>query len=146
MLFSFVLFRHNTFLIYLLFYIHIKFTPIRINFSTINFRSALANSYANELDSSYLQLKNFGKPSISFISKYWSFKTNLHFDYATNEYYVYNYTYNLRNKNKFNFRNSPHNALPFVNITNTTWLMMRTNHFYIYYDYIDIDKLSFNQT
>ena len=49
----------------------------------------------------------------------------------------------LYNQNKLKFRISPLNALNFVTITNTTWLVMRTNHFYKYYDYIDVNKLTF---
>ncbi len=101
----------------------------------------------NILDELYLENQNrLRYMNNSNIVSYWGINTRLTFDRATTSNIIYNNTYRVYNKKRLQFNLNPVSALQFVTITNTTWLVMRTNHFYKYYDYIDINRLSINQT
>jgi hypothetical protein len=135
-------------LMYLLQYLNIVKLESKFNFFTSNLRILLLNNnnilwdkFFLDIESKYLFLS-----SKKALIHYWPSKTNSSFDYTFTNNSLYNNELVLFKRKKLNFKNNPINALQFVTITNTTWLVMRTNHFYKYYDYIDVNRLSFNQS
>lgn len=74
--------------------------------------------------------------------RYWYYSQKTSFDWVTPQNYVYSKQTLVHIKGHPNMNQSLLTTYNFVKLHNVTWKVIRLNHFYQYYDYVDHSRLS----
>lgn len=140
------LFANTNIILYIHFYIYLFSLDTKKDFVSNNIIKSSYSFNIDLLDDLYVKNQSNSPYVLSkSLLRYWGLGNKSYFDNVYKFNYISKNTYDVYNKNNLKFNLNPINALQYVKLTNTAWRFMRTNHFYVYYDFIDLNRLSIDQ-